>query len=79
MLCPTLNKVRKQVVDFNPHDQEHLKAFAMLSLGNKDERGNIHVKQHSTLRFHLETPFVSIPDMMNNVIGHEYLKLKQAV
>jgi hypothetical protein len=78
MICPTLNKVRKQVVDFDPQNLDHLKAFQMLSLGNKDERGNIHVKQHPTLRFHLESPFVSVPDMMNNIIGHEYLKLKLA-
>lgn len=78
MLCPTLNKTRKLYVDFDPHNLEHLKAYQMLSLGNKDEKGNIHVQQHSTLRFHLEAPFVDVPSMMNYVVGHEYLKLKQA-
>lgn len=75
MLCPTLSKVQKAYVDFDVTNAKHLEAYAALSLGNVDERGNIHVKQHPTLRFHLEAPFVDVPSMMNHKVGHAYLAL----
>lgn len=48
---------------FDTENAEHLKAFEMLMNG----------RQHPTLRFHLELPYVNVLQMMYDKIGRAYL------
>jgi hypothetical protein len=50
-------------VTFNTEDPEHLQAFEML----------INGRQHPTLRFQLELPYVNVLQMMYDKIGRAYL------
>ena len=74
-LCSTLSKVQKRFVEFDPCNPEHLEAYRMLCIGEKDDRGMIHVQQHPTLRFTTETPFEEVPAMMAYRVGEKYLDL----
>lgn len=49
---------------FNPHDEEHLKAYAYWRM---------HGRMHPTLRFHLEDPFNNVPSMMEAKIAEAWL------
>lgn len=69
MMCPTLSKVQRQHVEFNPTNPEHIKAFASLCLG--DRLGNI--KQHPELRFALEVQYPDVRTMMFHKVGQFHL------
>lgn len=74
-ICPTLNRTSKQIVDFNPKNRDHLEAFRLLCLGEVREDGTINIKQHPTMRFHLETPFTDIRSLMFHKVGEAHIKL----
>ena len=69
MLCNTLSKVVRQVVDFDPTNLEHLNAFKMLVLGD-----NGVIRQHPTLRFAIEQPFDNVRSMMIHRVAQKYLE-----
>lgn len=46
---------RLKTVSFDPRKAEHIKAFVMLHYGGR---------QHPTLRFHVEQPFLDVRSMM---------------
>jgi len=76
MLCATLSKMQGQrYVDFDPTNPEHMVAFQMQCLGNYEDTGVIHIRQHKTLRFNLEQPFLDVPSMMNHKVGKAYMKM----
>jgi hypothetical protein len=52
---------------FDPSTPDHLAAFAMLVRDGK---------QHSTLRFHLEHPFVNVRAMMESKVCDAYLQAR---
>jgi hypothetical protein len=75
MLCASLAKMQKRYVDFDPQNKSHLEAYSLLALGVVEDNGSIRIRQHATLRFHLEAPFVDVPSMMHYKVGHAYLNL----
>lgn len=54
---------------FDPSNAEHRKAFAMIV---QDKR------QHPTLRFNLEHPFVNVREMMLNRVAAAYIAVMDA-
>ena len=74
MMCPTLRKVEKQVVSFNPHDPMHIKAFETMCLGKDGV-----LSQHPYLRFELEEGFVDVRSMMLYKVGQAWVRLTQSV
>ena len=54
------------VVHFNAQTREHIEAYVMLT-----QRG----RQHPTLRFVLENPFIDVRSMMHDHIGRAYVAL----
>jgi hypothetical protein len=55
----------QQPVIFDPTNQEHVLAFAALTQKNR---------QHPTLRFILELPYMDIRTMMHAKVGEEFAK-----
>jgi hypothetical protein len=49
---------------FDPTNSEHLDAFTQLVFGGK---------QHPTLRFHLDRPFLDVRAMMHDRVARAYL------
>jgi hypothetical protein len=60
-LARVSNTLQREYFDID--NLEHLKAFDMLMNG----------RQHPTLRFHLELPYVNVLQMMYDKIGRAYL------
>lgn len=52
-----------QIVDFDPKVPAHVEAFVWLT-----QKG----RQHPTMRFHLEQPYLDVITMMYDKIGREY-------
>lgn len=73
MMCATLNTARKNMVDFDPSNTEHLEAYRALCIGESAPTG-IHIRQHPTLRFNLEAPFETVPAMLQYKIGQAFLQ-----
>jgi hypothetical protein len=65
-----LAAVQKTQVPFDVNNPEHLRAFHMLCIGDDP------IKQHPTLRFQLDQPFLDVPSMMKHRVGQAYLTLK---
>lgn len=72
MLCPTLRKIEKNFVHFDPYNEEHMEAFEYMCLGK-----NGTFRQHPTLRFHLEDGFVDIRSMMLYKVGRAWCQHMQ--
>lgn len=72
MICATLNAAHKNMVDFDPTNPEHLKAYRSLCIG-EDEPTGVRIKQHPTLRFNIQAPFETVPAMLQYKIGQAYL------
>ena len=70
--CATLNPVYKQYVVFDPLNDEHLRAYKTLCIGEMRPLGK-HVHQHPVLRFNLESPFSDVPSMMEYKVGTVFL------
>lgn len=62
LICPTLRKVQRAYVRFDPLNVEHLNAFKSLCLSKT-------AKQHETLRFELEDNFTDVRTMMFHKVG----------
>lgn len=64
------NTIRRHMdltqVTFDPTNPEHIEAFKMLVLEQP-------TRQHPTLRFELEFPFVNVPQMMLYKIAGAYI------
>lgn len=71
-LCSTLNRVVKNHVDFDPNNPEHLRAFKMLCLGDSP---TAPIRQHESLRFTLESPYVDIRTMMIHKVSEAHIRL----
>ena len=56
---------RTQPVKFDPTNLDHITAFAALTQKNR---------QHPTLRFVLELPYMDIRTMMHAKVGEEYTR-----
>lgn len=65
-LCPTLRKVFRNYVDFDPRDPEHLEAFRMLCLEDT-------ARQHPTLRFNLTEQYTDVRSMMMVEVGRAHV------
>lgn len=77
-LCATLQKVQRQYVDFDPKNTEHLEAFRILCLGEVYNAVGVFThRQHKHLRFNLEQPFQSVPEMMFHKVGETYLQMSK--
>lgn len=70
-LCPTLSKVQRDTVDFDPTNKEHLRAYKMLVLGENGPDSPLC--QHPTLRFNVERPFNNVRDMMVSKISEQFM------
>lgn len=68
MMCATLRKMQYDYVPFDPNNVDHMEAFRMLCLGDPSPQG-VHIKQHPTLRFLLETNFPDVRSMMFHKVG----------
>lgn len=53
-------------VDFDPKNSEHVKAFELIVFQNK---------QHETIRFKCDPPFVDLRTMLLHKVGQEFLSL----
>lgn len=53
---------------FDPANSLHLEAFEMLAYKGR---------QHPTLRFHLEYPYLDVRAMMHDKVGRAYLELRR--
>jgi len=73
MLCPILRKIKKQLVQFDPENREHIKAFEYMCLGE-----NGVFRQHPVLRFELEEGFVDVRSMMLYKVGRAWIQLQRA-
>jgi len=71
MLCPTLSKVQRATVDFDPANPEHQVAYRMLVLGENGPTSPL--RQHPTLRFNVDRPYDSVRDMMINKISEYFI------
>ncbi len=71
MLCPSLAKIQRNQVDFDPRNSEHLKAFEMLCVG--DEDGTI--RQHPTLRFNVHEGYHDVRSMMLDIVAREFIRI----
>jgi hypothetical protein len=60
-VCTSLNGIAKSYVDFDPLNPDHLRAFKMLCMG---EGPGTPLRQHPTLRFNVDQPFVDVRTMM---------------
>ena len=69
--CKTLSDVLKTPVVFDASDPEHLRAFKMVCIGDGPLTP---IRQHPTLRFHLEQPFTDVRAMMFHHVGEAYLQ-----
>ena len=72
-VCHTLTPITKNTVTFDTTNPDHLTAFRMLCLGDPDHNGVI--RQHPTLRFSLEAPFVDVRVMMFHKVATAHLEL----
>lgn len=77
MLCPTLRKVEMNHVRFDPTNVEHLEAFQLLCLGDRDQRGVMRSKQHPVLRFVLEDGYPDVRSMMLHKVGQHYINTRK--
>lgn len=73
MMCSTLSVAQKNMVDFDPHNAQHLEAYRSLCIG-ETKATYIHISQHPTLRFRLEAPFETVPAMLHYKVGVAYLQ-----
>ena len=69
MLCRVLQQAQRPHVSFDPYNEQHLEAFQMLCLGERNDAGHIHIRQHPTLRFVLEENFPDVRSMMFHKVG----------
>lgn len=72
-LCPTLNSVVLQRVDFDPTNLEHLEAFKMLCLGTQGVKGPT-LRQHPSLRFKVPLPFQDVRTMMFHRVAAHHME-----
>lgn len=75
MICATLQAAIPQQVTFNPNNKDHMEAFRLLVIG--DSKGVI--RQHPSLRFHLEEQFKDIRTMMIHKVGMAHYDLVKAM
>lgn len=57
-----------RVADFDPHNPDHIQAFVMLTQ---------HGRQHPTIRFRLEHPYLDVRAMMYDKVGKAYVEMFQ--
>lgn len=65
---------RNVPVYFDPTNVEHIRAFQMQCIGEVRTDGTPYYRQHPTLRFVLERPFLDVKTMMMYKIGQEYVR-----
>lgn len=56
-------KRRVQYVDFDPTNKQHIEAYAQMRSGVLP----------ATIRFNLEHPFLTVPDMINSKIVDKFI------
>jgi predicted carbohydrate-binding protein with CBM5 and CBM33 domain len=62
-------------VSFDPTNPQHIDAFEMLVIGVADKDGAIRYRQHPTLRFKIELPFVDVRSMMMERVAKAYVDM----
>lgn len=70
--CRSFEVIGRSYTDFDPTDQEHLKAAQLLCNPDLNEP----VRQHSDIRFYLEQPYNDVRTMLLMKIAGEYFKVQ---